>query len=364
VRTSRTVAYDSYSKCTGDVTINCADPKDPELDENNNPIITARLVMRDLQTANDLEALERGASQAQGEEAKAEALYQLASYQYEASSLLFYNPTASPGYWNLSMLSGEGKFRVPNEAQILWNSTLEHERLARALNIYLDVVSRFPRTRAAQDSLYTAAVCHERLSSYNPYWREVYQNGLHAGQRMVTYADVKTAYPKYQLPRGTFGWQPSTRTVSGGPGWQAPPKPPLRLTRTARIRLLLHRAGDLIQTFWREKGRRWLAELVIVVGLLLTARIAARNRRRLRTRIVRQRREQARQLVSYPWFEMFWIDQVELSRRQRAGKFVRQKRQEFLDLARDRRSRPVLFQSLVSHALLLGQVIGLVWTAW
>lgn len=364
VRTSRTVAYDSHSKCTGEVSINCADPKDPEYDEHDQPIITSRLVMRDIQTANDLEALERTANQAQGEEAKAEALYQLASYQYEASSLLFYNPTASPGYWNLSMLAGEGRYRVPNEAQILWNATQEHERLARALNIYLDVVKRFPRTRAARDSLYTAAVCHERLSSYNPYWREIYQNGLHAGQRMVTYLDVKAAYPNYQLPRGTFGWQPSTRTVNGGPGWQAPPKPPVRLSKTARLKLVLVRMADRFQLFWHEKGRRWLIEIAIGFGLLFTGRIAGRNRGRLRARLARQRIQQSRQIVSYPWFELFLIDPEEPGRRERVRKFVGEKRQEFLELARDRRSRPVLVRNIVVHTLLIGQVIGLIWTVW
>jgi hypothetical protein len=156
----------------------CFDPKDGEFDEHNNPIITPHLVMRDIQTVNDLEALERKVEQADGDEAKAESLYQLASYQYEASSMLFYNPLASPGYWNLSLLAREGKYRVVNESQMLFESTQEHEKLARALDVYLEVVDRFPRTRASRDALYTAAICHERLSGYNPYWREIYQSGL------------------------------------------------------------------------------------------------------------------------------------------------------------------------------------------
>ena len=365
VRTTNAAGYDPYNgRCTYEVTINCTDPKDGDHDDNGDPVITPRLVMRDVQTANDLEALERATNQAEGDEAKAEALYQYASYQYEASSLLFYNPLASPGYWNLNMLASESRYRVTNEQQILWNSTQEHDRLARALNIYLDIANRFPRTRAARDSLYTAAVCHERLSGYNPYWRDIYQNGLHAGQRMVTYQDVKAAYPNYQLPRGTYGWQPSTRTVAGGPGWQAPPKPPVRLTRTARAKLLLHRLVDRVEIFWREKGRRWLTEIAIVFVLLLTGRTAARNRRRLRARIARHRIEQSRQAVTYPWFEMFWIDRVEPSRREQIRKFLGEKRQEFLELTRDRRSRPVLVRGIVSHAFLIGLVTSLIWTVW
>jgi TolA-binding protein len=356
--------YCSTCNCHENSPTNCEDPKTGDYDENDNPVITPRLVMRDVQTANDLEALERTANQAEGDEAKAEALYQYASYQYEGSSLLFYNPLASPGYWNLGMLASESRYRVTNEQQILWKSMQEHDRLARALDVYLDVADRFPRTRAARDSLYTAAVCHERLSNYNPYWREIYQNGLHAGQRMVTYQDVKAAYPNYQLPRGTYGWHPSTRTVNDGPGWQSPPKPPVSLSKTARVKLLLQRLADRFEIFWREKGRRWLTEIVIVLGLLLSGRIAARNRRRLRARIVRHRIEQSRQAITYPWFEMFWIDRVEPSRREQIRKFLGEKRQEFLELARDRRSRPVLLRGIVSHAFLFGLLTSLIWTAW
>jgi TolA-binding protein len=363
--TARTNGFNMYCStcnCRENTPTNCEDPKTGDYDVNDKPVITPRLVMRDIQTANDLAALERAANQAEGDEAKAEALYQYASYQYEASSLLFYNPMASPGYWNLGLLASEGRYRVTNEQQILWNSTQEHDRLARALNIYLNIAAEFPRTRAARDSLYTAAVCHERLSNYNPYWREIYQNGLHASTRMVTYQDVKAAYPNYQLPRGTYGWQPATRTVHGGPGWQSPPKPPLRLTKTARLKLLLQRMAERFEIFWREKVRRWLIEIAIVLGLLLIGRIAARNRRRLRTRIARHRIEQSRQAITYPWFEMFWIDRVEPSRREQVQRFLREKRQEFRELASDRRSRPVLVRSIVSHTFLIGLLISLIWT--
>ncbi len=353
--------YCSTCNCRENSPTNCEDPKTGDYDGNDNPVITPRLVMRDVQTANDLEALERAVAQASGDEAKAEALYQLASYQYEASSLLFYNPLASPGYWNLGELAAQGRYRVVNESQILWRATQEHDRLARALNIYLEVVSQFPRTGAARDSLYTAAVCHERLSNYNPYWREVYQNGLHAGQRMVTYQDVKAAYPKYQLPRGTYGWQPSTRTVNDGPGWAAAPKPIPRPTRTARLKMLIRDLTNRLTSFWIERGRRWLTEIAIVIGLLLMGRTAARNRRRLRARMARQRIQQARELVTYPWAELFWIDPVVPSRREQVSKFLGEKRQEFLELARDRRSRPVLVRSLVSHSLLTALSLSLLW---
>lgn len=114
-------------------------------------------------------------------------------------------------------------------------------------------------------------------------------------------------------------------------------------------------------SFWNEKGRRWLIELAIVSGILFTLRIARRNHRRLRARLARQRREQSRQMVSYPWFDLFWIDPIEPSRREQLRKLLSEKRQEFLQLARDRRSRPVLVRSLVSHSLLTGLLLSLIW---
>lgn len=266
IETNEKSSYDRYieqEKCSKSV-FACVDPKDTYYGVG----VSAPLLMRDIRTADDLQRLEREAEMAEGDEAKAEALYQLASYQYEASALLFYNPAAWHGqrYWLLSELAGSDSYRAPNEAQALWQHMQEHETVARALVIYLDIARRFPNTRAARDALYTAAVCHERLSNYNPYWRDMYLRGLHAGQRMVTYDDVRRTYPDYQLPRGTYGWEPATRTVNGGAGWDAPPKPQPRLTRSARIKLKLESILRSADEFWKQKGRRWLTIWISCVG--------------------------------------------------------------------------------------------------
>ncbi|MEP6707037.1 MAG: outer membrane protein assembly factor BamD [Pyrinomonadaceae bacterium] len=371
VRTDRVDSYNYYCSacnCDGNKTVNCNDPKVGDFDVHENETVKKQippaLIMRDVQTANDLEALARAPDRALGDEAKAEALYQYASYQYEASSLLFYNPLASPGYYNLGEFAGEGKYRASGESQILFAAQEQHDRLARALKIYLQVADQFPHTRAARDALYTSAVCHERLSNYNPYWRNIYEHGLHAGERMVTYADVKATYPNYQMPRGTYGWQPSTRTVNNGPGWATAPKPPPRLTKRERLKLFNKGFSDLLTSFWAENGKRWLTEILIVLGLVFTFRIARRNRRRLRARLARQRIEQAKQIVSYPWYELFWIDPVQPSRRQRVNNLLREKRQEFIDLARDRRGRPVLFRSMLSYSVMTGLLLSLIRTLW
>lgn len=373
VKTDRAAGYDycSTCNCDGNSNVNCTDPKVGDFEVHENGTVKNKippsLVMRDMQTANDLEALQQAADRAVGDEARAEALYQYASYQYESSSLLFYNPLASPGYYHLGEFAGEGRYRAPGESQILFSAQEQHERLARALKTYLQVAEQYPQTRAARDSLYTAAVCHERLSNYNPYWREIYQNGLHAGKRMVTFADVKAAYPNYQMPRGTYGWQPVTRTVNNGPGWATAPKPspvPPRLTRTAKLKLISRLVTDRLTRFWNEFARRWLTEIFLAIGLLVTTRIARRNHRRLHARIVRKRLEQHRQVIKYPWFELFWIDPVEPSRRQQVRNLLREKRQEFLELARDHRSRRVLLKSIVSYSVMSGLLVALIQTIW
>ena len=124
-----------------------------------------------------------------------------------------------------------------------------HDTLARSIPIYLEVVKLYPNTKSARDALYSAAVAHERLSDLNPYWRNTYGKGLFAGPRKVSYADVRSAYPRYQLPRGTYSWEPATRTVNGGPGWAPPPKPVQRETKEHKIKRLLREAATTVADY-------------------------------------------------------------------------------------------------------------------
>jgi hypothetical protein len=237
----------------------------------------------------------------------------------------------------------------------------EHERLARALKIYLEIVDRYPHTRAARDAYYTAAVCHERLSEYNPYWRDLYGVGLHAGERMVTYVDVKAAYPRYQLPRGTYGWQPSTRTVNDGPGWAARPMAVPRPTRMARLKAMVAKIFNEVWTFWNEKVRRWITLIVLLFGVCFTARIAAQNRRLLRPKIVRLRLASPNQTIDPPWTTLFWKGHWELGKREKLKQFLGERGIEFWELARDGGSRPILLRNIFSHTFLAGLVISLFW---
>jgi TolA-binding protein len=220
--------------------------------------VCSEWLLSDIKTANDLERLERQIEMAQGDEAKAEAMYQFASYQFEGSQLLFYNPAIWGGqrHYLLSALDRENNYRSPNEAKILYDYMQTHENLARAIPTYQELARLYPNTRAAKDGLYTAAVAHRRLQDYFEYWRKLYELGLHAGERRVTFREIRSLYPNYQMPRAEQGWEPMTRTVNGGPGWSPPlpkPKPAPKPTRTQRIKRILKRVVAELHTSLQHK---------------------------------------------------------------------------------------------------------------
>lgn len=206
--------------------------------EDHKRAIRAKWVMRDIQTVDDLERLETAANNAEGDEAKAEAMYQLASYQFDADDLLFYNPAAWDGMRHelLSGLNFSDHFRLPGESENLLNYSKSHETLARAIPIYLDIVDRYPNTKAAKDALFSAVVAQEKLSNMNDYWRDIYGSGLFAGQRMVGNSDIRRMFPKFKWPISRLGWEAATRTVNGGSAYPPPPKPLPKISRADRAK--------------------------------------------------------------------------------------------------------------------------------
>lgn len=380
VRTQRADAakesgYDSYNSYEGA----SADPKgrfsywlweEVEDDVLHGKGVNAAWVMRDMQTADDLERLEREVALAASDEAKAEALYQLASYLFEGSSLKFYNPAA----WGGSRATfigwlDESSYRAPNEAQTIRRYMQEHEAIARALVIYLDIVKRYPRARAAGDALYTAIVAHQRLSEFNSRWRDMYGAGFHAGERMVTYKDLRRAYPNYRLPRGTNGWEPATRTVNGAPAWDAPP-PPKPLTGTERARLKLKRAERRAQQAWRLFGevaggraRRWSLVLILAAGILCVFRLTRRSRAALIELLARAMRRQTPAIEVLPApassFGAREPDTAEAKARAAARDAWRGLRQVVFD----EQGRAALALNFITHGLLTALVYALMW-AW
>lgn len=234
-------------------------------------------VARDLQTAKDLDTLERAKNATTDRERAAEAQYQFASYLFEHESLLFYNPSL---WWGnraelLRSLEYGDALRLPGEAGNLWSETNAHDALAQSVDAFLDVVDRYPDTHAAADALYSAAVAHDRLANFNGYWRSQYEIGLHAGRRMVTYADVSRLYPRYRVPIATVGWEPSTRTVSGGPARAAlPAKPkPVPAWRHYAKRVpevVVEFGGPIVDrvSSWIRSGARWTADVVTRAAIL------------------------------------------------------------------------------------------------
>ncbi|HEX8889843.1 MAG TPA: outer membrane protein assembly factor BamD [Pyrinomonadaceae bacterium] len=354
----RYISYDSYAASQDchrqqppGFSYRCDDPKDKDF----GPGVTSRLLLSDLKTIDDIERLERDANEAQGDEAKAEALYQLASYLYESSTLLFYNPIAWHGmrHYQLITLQSGNKFRAPDEAARLWRDMQEHEPIARALVIYLDVVRRYPQTRAARDALYTAAVCHERLADYNDYWRSIYSQGLHAGDRMVTYADVKKAYPNYQLPRSTVGWEPVTRTVGGGPGWAAKPVPRPRLTLAARLRLRTNKIWTWFTGLWEDRLRHWIAVALSFASAFFASFCAGRARKLLRGQLARNRNGLKRRRLKYRWLAAHRRGKLLRLVRAESKTFVRRARTLSLRLMLKASGRRALALNLAAHTLLI-----------
>lgn len=218
--------------------------------------VRARWVAADLQTIDDLEHLRERTTLAQGSEARAEAFYQLASYLYESSDLLFYNPEAWRGFRAELLSQRPPAVAQPNENEVAWRYCKQHEPVSQALAIYLEVADTYPNTRAARDALLSAVYCDDRLAGYSGYWRDAYASGRHAGDRRVTETVLHAAYPDYRLPAASpWSWEPSTRTVNGRPAWLAPPKrkPPKPLWRRA-----IDRGGALVSGL-----ARWCADAVV-----------------------------------------------------------------------------------------------------
>jgi TolA-binding protein len=338
--------------------------------------VYADWLVRDSQTLEDLERLQGEIERARTSDAKAEAMYQLASYFYEGE-LLFYNPAMWRGM-RAEMIGSlsETTYRSPAEAQAVWHYEQEHEGPARAVALYLEVVRLYPQTRAARDSLYTAILCHQRLEEFNGYWRAMYESGLHAGARVVKFGDLRAAYPDFRLPV-PGRWEPSTRTVNGRPAWPAPPKAK-QPTGVERARSKIAHAERRVSQAWGLFGevyggrvrdwtvkalRRTLAVLVVLF-VLVVFRQTRRSRRFLYRQFARGiRRGRASRVsttyapsssysahVSHGWGAILRADASDMLR-------------GLVRIALRERGRAALALNLFTHGLLTLLVWSLIWAA-
>jgi outer membrane protein assembly factor BamD (BamD/ComL family) len=242
--------------------------KDPYQYDYDGMRIGNSWIMRDIKTIEVFQYLEKLAAEAADDEARAEALYQLASAYYQADSLTFYNPAAWDGNRaNLLEQLHYGKnTRFPNERTLIFEHSQSHESLAKSIPIFLEVVDKYPNTRAAKDALFSAVVGHERLGDLNSYWRGIYEQKLFAGPRMVTNADINGRFPKFNWPLSRLGWEPATRTVNGGHAYPPPPKPAPRLSFTQRVERKVSQYGPAVKKHAREI---WAAAEVGIRHLLV-----------------------------------------------------------------------------------------------
>lgn len=353
----------------GDATAPDAVAADPSRDSR----VYADWLLKDTQTLDRLERLQAAIDCAADDEAKAEATYQLASYFYEGT-LITYNPAAWRGA-RATMLGtlDEAQYRSPNEAHTVWRHAQEHEAASRALSLYLDVVRLYPRTRAARDALYTAMLCHDRLSNYNGYWRARYEQGLHAGERMVTLADLRRAYPDYRLPFDGH-WEPSTRTVGGDPAWPAPPKP-RKLTGMERARLKLERAELRASQAWELFGEvaggrarhytlaavRWSLVLIISITTLLIFRLTRRSRAVLFDLLARLSERRAPTVELLPAHSSSYGAHEPYTQAARARAAARDLWRGLFRIILDERGRAALALNLLTHGLLTALLYALMW---
>lgn len=371
VRTADNLPEDVYGfgdECGGDdPPPSCKDVKNPRGQDWKG--VRAAWVLRDLKTMEQIEHLEARERVALDSEARAEALYQLASYLYQSGDLTFYNPAAWRG-GRFYAVYYDQQFRAPGEAALMRRYMEEHEPLVRALRIYQQVAEEYPATRAARDSLYTAAVIHERLAGFELYWPGQYAQGLHPGGRLVTYADVRRTYPDYRLPDGTYGWEPQTRTVNGREAWPAPPKPkPLTGVERARAKikrgeLRVAQAWELFGEVYGGRVRAWTVvalrwSFVALVALFVYGvfRRTRRARRFLYRRLLRHlRRRPAQRPFRVPtstYAAHAPLEGARASFSRTAGGLLR--------LALHERGRAALALNLFTHALLTLLLWAVLW---
>lgn len=125
-----------------------------------------------VQTIADLKKMEKSVAEAKTADLAAERLYGEASYLYLRRNLLFYNPSLWQGSrsFNLSLFWND-KIAAQADKLALSEHLNDHETLMHARNICLDVIKRYPTSKAAPRAYYRAACATRRLASMNEIWR-------------------------------------------------------------------------------------------------------------------------------------------------------------------------------------------------
>ena len=155
-----------------------------------------------LTSVRDLRRLKENVRKAQTPNAKAEALYALASYYYKKRNLLLYNPSLWNGwravhfgcYWN-------PKHATKQDISAARRHHYEHECVNRARVICLDIVKRYPRSPVAPNALYRAACCARWLADFNSWWRGENKRHDFWTEAIRLMEQVPRRYPKHPLSK-------------------------------------------------------------------------------------------------------------------------------------------------------------------
>jgi hypothetical protein len=127
-----------------------------------------------LVTSHQLAHLYGVAAKAKGSEAKAKALVSIGNYYYNNRNLLLYNLRL----WHWERANSIGFSWNDDTATKLDDAAIrrhhqEHECIAQALDVFEDLIRRYPHSSSAQRAAYRGACAAWRLSNFSPYWRWV-----------------------------------------------------------------------------------------------------------------------------------------------------------------------------------------------
>ncbi|MBS1715424.1 MAG: tetratricopeptide repeat protein [Armatimonadetes bacterium] len=163
-------------------------------------------------------ALRQKAEAAHGQEARAEALYDMARYVHDRRNLMFY----SPGLWEGRRATSFSVFWNPRVNTGAWGRKVraygyEHECYAHVVRLCEELVERCPRSNLVPKALYTAGVAAERLSRFNTWW-EPESAGL-TGKAIGLMRRLAVRYPNSVFAKDANKYAAEWKSSLDKPDW-------------------------------------------------------------------------------------------------------------------------------------------------
>jgi len=155
-----------------------------------------------LTAARDLRRLSAAAQAAPNDNARATALYKVATYYYTHGTLLLYNPLL----WQNERAMDFGFFLNPKhvnaeEASATRAYMYRHEVYARALAICLQIAQRYPNAPVAPQALYRGACSARFLANFNGWWRAENHQRNHWREAARLMRDCAVRYSHHPLAK-------------------------------------------------------------------------------------------------------------------------------------------------------------------